>query len=46
MRRVKDVFDPTGLSNPGKIFPPAGDGEGDGAHAGTRSGFCGEARWW
>jgi glycolate oxidase len=51
MHRVKDVFDPSGLSNPGKIFPPERDGGagGDGAgghHPGVRAGFCAEARWW
>ncbi len=45
MRRVKDVFDPRGLSNPGKIFPPSPK-ENDGAHPGVRTGFCAEARWW
>ena len=47
MHRVKDVFDPRGLSNPGKIFPPApAEADGEGAHTGVRTGFCAEARWW
>ncbi|MGH7922232.1 MAG: FAD-binding oxidoreductase [Candidatus Dormibacteraceae bacterium] len=44
MRRVKRTFDPRGLTNPGKIFPPE-DGE-EAADAGPRTGFCAEARWW
>jgi hypothetical protein len=27
MRRLRDVFNPTGLLNPGKIFPQKGCGE-------------------
>jgi glycolate oxidase len=45
MHRVKDVFDPRGLSNPGKIFPPD-QAQADGDHLGARAGFCAEARWW
>ncbi len=42
MLRVKRVFDPAGLLNPGKIFP---DPERD-PHLVVRAGFCAEARWW
>ena len=42
MHRVKQVFDPAGLMNPGKIFP---DPERALALRG-RAGFCAEARWW
>jgi glycolate oxidase len=43
MRRVKRVFDPGGLLNPGKIFPPEGDGK---PRLRGRIGFAAEARWW
>ena len=43
MHRVKDVLDPTGLLNPGKIFPDPASGE---AHLVARTGVASEARWW
>jgi glycolate oxidase len=43
MQRVKDVLDPTGLLNPGKIFP---DPERQGTRLVARSGVAAEARWW
>jgi glycolate dehydrogenase FAD-linked subunit len=42
MLRVKRVFDPDGLLNPGKIFP---DPERE-PRLTARAGFCAEARWW
>ncbi len=42
MLRVKRVFDPKGLLNPGKIFP---DPERE-PRLVARAGFCAEARWW
>ena len=42
MLRVKRVFDPAGMLNPGKIFP---DPERE-PHLTARVGFCAEARWW
>jgi glycolate oxidase len=42
MLRVKRVFDPDGMLNPGKIFP---DPEREPRLA-ARAGFCAEARWW
>jgi glycolate oxidase len=42
MLRVKRVFDPAGLLNPGKIFP---DPERE-PRLVARAGFCAEARWW
>jgi glycolate oxidase len=42
MLRVKRVFDPAGMLNPGKIFP---DPERE-PHLLARAGFCAEARWW
>src|SRR5215469_2750148 len=42
MLRVKHVFDPAGMLNPGKIFP---DPERD-PRLVVRAGFCAEARWW
>ncbi|HLH70697.1 MAG TPA: FAD-linked oxidase C-terminal domain-containing protein [Candidatus Dormibacteraeota bacterium] len=42
MLRVKRVFDPRGMLNPGKIFP---DPERQ-AKLTARVGFCAEARWW
>jgi glycolate oxidase len=42
MLRVKNVFDPEGMLNPGKIFPdPTRE-----AKLVARAGFCAEARWW
>jgi glycolate oxidase len=43
MHRVKDVFDPGGILNPGKIFP---DPSGRQVHLAGRTGFAVEARWW
>jgi glycolate oxidase len=43
MHRVKDVLDPGGLFNPGKIFP---DAERRDARLVARSGVAAEARWW
>jgi len=42
MLRVKRVFDPEGMLNPGKIFPDP-DRE---PRLVARAGFCAEARWW
>jgi glycolate oxidase len=42
MLRVKRVFDPDGLFNPGKIFP---DPERE-PKLTVRAGFCAEAKWW
>jgi len=42
MLRLKRVFDPTGMLNPGKIFP---DPESE-PRLVARAGFCAEARWW
>jgi glycolate oxidase len=42
MLRLKRVFDPTGMLNPGKIFP---DPERE-PRLVARAGFCAEARWW
>jgi glycolate oxidase len=42
MLRVKRVFDPEGLFNPGKIFP---DPEREPKLI-VRAGFCAEAKWW
>ena len=43
MQAVKDVLDPSGRLNPGKIFPPAGQIE---PKLIARSGVASEARWW
>jgi len=43
MLRVKQVFDPTGQLNPGKIFP---DPDREPATLRARAGFCSEAQWW
>jgi glycolate oxidase len=43
MHRVKDVLDPAGRLNPGKIFPDPGS-QKRGLVA--RSGLASEARWW
>jgi glycolate oxidase len=43
MRRVKSSLDPTGLLNPGKIFP---DPDRPKVHLGGRTGFAIEAKWW
>jgi glycolate oxidase len=43
MQRVKDVFDPHGRLNPGKVFP---DPEREEARLLARSGVAAEARWW
>ncbi|MBJ7600001.1 MAG: FAD-binding oxidoreductase [Candidatus Nephthysia bennettiae] len=42
MLRVKRTFDPSGMLNPGKIFPDP-DRE---PRLTARAGFCAEARWW
>jgi glycolate oxidase len=42
MLRVKHVLDPTGMLNPGKIFP---DPQRE-PRLVARAGFCAEARWW
>jgi glycolate oxidase len=44
MHRVKDVFDPDGVLNPGKIFPDP-DPERE-PRLVARAGLCSEARWW
>ena len=43
MQMVKDVFDPAGLLNPGKVFP---DPELREARLVARSGVAAEANWW
>ena len=43
MHRVKDVFDPAGILNPGKIFP---DPSRKSVHLAGRTGRAIEARWW
>jgi glycolate oxidase len=43
MHRVKDVFDPAGILNPGKIFP---DPERKKVHLAGRTGLAVEAKWW
>jgi glycolate dehydrogenase FAD-linked subunit len=43
MQRVKDVFDPAGILNPGKIFP---DPSRKQVHHAGRTGLAVEARWW
>ena len=43
MHRMKDVLDPSGMLNPGKIFP---DPEATEARLVARSGVASEARWW
>ena len=43
MHRLKDVFDPAGILNPGKIFP---DASAKTVHLAGRSGRAVEARWW
>jgi len=43
MLRVKQVFDPTGQLNPGKIFP---DPDRELATLRARAGFCSETQWW
>ena len=43
MQAVKDVLDPEGMLNPGKVFP---DGEPGPARLVARSGVAAEARWW
>jgi glycolate oxidase len=43
MHRVKDVFDPAGILNPGKIFP---DPSRKQVHLAGRTGLAVEARWW
>jgi glycolate oxidase len=43
MQRVKRVLDPTGLLNPGKIFPDPARAK---VHLAGRTGFAVEAKWW
>ena len=43
MHRVKDVFDPDGILNPGKIFP---DPSRKAVHLAGRTGLAVEAKWW
>jgi glycolate oxidase len=43
MHRVKDVFDPAGILNPGKIFP---DPTRKHIRLAGRTGLAVEARWW
>ena len=43
MHRLKDVFDPEGILNPGKIFP---DPSRKAVHLAGRTGLAVEARWW
>jgi glycolate oxidase len=43
MHRLKDVFDPSGILNPGKIFP---DPSRKSVHLAGRTGLAVEARWW
>src|SRR5256885_611317 len=43
MHRVKDVFDPDGILNPGKIFP---DPSRKAVHLAGRTGLAIEAKWW
>ena len=43
MHRLKDVFDPEGLLNPGKIFP---DPSRHAVHLAGRTGLAVEAKWW
>ena len=45
MHRIKDVLDPAGLLNPGKIFPDPG-ADSRNARLVARSGLASEARWW
>ena len=43
MHRLKDVFDPDGILNPGKIFP---DPSRKAVHLAGRTGLAVEAKWW
>jgi glycolate oxidase len=43
MHRVKDILDPKGILNPGKIFP---DPSRKTVHLAGRTGLAVEARWW
>ena len=43
MHRVKDVLDPHGLLNPGKIFP---DPDQSDPKLVARTGVAADARWW
>ena len=43
MHRVKDVFDPAGMLNPGKVFP---DPSRKQVRLAGRTGLAVEARWW
>ena len=43
MHRLKDVFDPAGILNPGKVFP---DPSRKHVHLAGRTGLAVEAKWW
>ena len=43
MQRVKSALDPSGMLNPGKIFPDPKRGK---VHLAGRTGFAVEAKWW
>jgi glycolate oxidase len=43
MHRVKDVLDPRGMLNPGKVFPDPDDAE---PRLVARTGVAAEAQWW
>ena len=43
MQRVKDVLDPHGMLNPGKVFP---DPDGSEPHLVPRTGVASQALWW
>ena len=43
MHRVKDVLDPHGMLNPGKVFP---DADGSEPHLVPRTGVASQAQWW
>ncbi|GAC1657253.1 MAG: FAD-linked oxidase C-terminal domain-containing protein [Candidatus Dormibacteraceae bacterium] len=45
MQMVKDVLDPRGTLNPGKVFPDAGV-EAGAARLNARSGVAAQAQWW
>jgi glycolate oxidase len=43
MHRLKDVLDPDGILNPGKIFPDPSRAH---VHLAGRTGLAVEAKWW